>query len=61
MKHSTQSWCSGTTQRDGVGREEEGEFRIRGHMHPCDQFMLMYGKNYHNIEKTIILQLKQIH
>ena len=21
-------WCTGTTQRDGVGREEEGGFRM---------------------------------
>jgi len=24
MKQGTQSWCSGITQRDGVGREEGG-------------------------------------
>ena len=24
MKQGTQSWCSGTTQRDGVGREVGG-------------------------------------
>ena len=28
----TQSQCSGTTQRDGVGRELGGGFRTRGHM-----------------------------
>ena len=38
---------------DGVGREEVGEFRMGGHMHPCGQFMLMYGKNHHNIVKQL--------
>ena len=45
MKQGTQSWCSGTTQRDGVG----GGSGWRGHMYTCGQFMLMYGKNHHNI------------
>ena len=27
---------SGITQRDGVGREAEGVFRIGGHMYTCD-------------------------
>lgn len=31
--------------------------RERGHIYTCSQFMLMYGKNHHNI--VIILQLKQ--
>ena len=26
MKQGTQSWCSGTTQRDGMGREVGGGF-----------------------------------
>ena len=56
MKQDTQSWCSGTTQRDSVGREVGGGFRIGGHMYTYGPFMLMYGKNHHNI--VIILQLK---
>ena len=32
MKQGTQNWCSGTTQRDGVGREVGVEFRMGGHM-----------------------------
>jgi len=28
MKEGTQSKCTGTTQRDGVGREVEGGFRM---------------------------------
>jgi len=35
MKQGTQSWCSGTTQRDKVGREVEGELRMGGHMYTC--------------------------
>ena len=34
-----------------VGREVEGLFRMRGDMYTYDQFMLMYGKNLHNIVK----------
>ena len=29
----TQSWCSGTTQRGGLGREVVGGFRMVGHMY----------------------------
>ena len=51
MKQGTQSWRTGTTQRDGVGREVEGGFRVVGHMCTNGWFMLMYGKNHHNIVK----------
>ena len=32
-KQGTQSQCSGTTQRDKVGREVGGVFRMGGHMY----------------------------
>ena len=32
------------TQRDGMGREEGGGFRIREHMYTCGGFILIYGK-----------------
>ena len=32
MKQGTQDWCSGKTQRDEVGREVGGEFRMGAHM-----------------------------
>jgi len=32
MKQGVQSWCSGTTQRDEVGREVAGGFRMGGHL-----------------------------
>jgi len=48
MKEGTQSQCSGITQREGVG----GGFQDEGaHTYTCDWFMLMYGKNHHNIVK----------
>ena len=35
MKQGTQSWCSGTTQRDGVGREAGGGVQDGGtHVYP---------------------------
>ena len=34
MNQGTQSWCSGITQRDGVGREVEGGVQDGGtHVH----------------------------
>ena len=43
------SWCSGTTQRDRVGRKWEGGSGCGGHMYTCGRLMLMYGKNHHSI------------
>ena len=40
MKQVTKSQCSGTTQRDRVGREVEGGFRIGEHMCTCGWFMV---------------------
>ena len=37
-------WCTGTTQRDGMGREEKGGFRVGKHMYACGGFILIFGK-----------------
>ena len=42
----TQSLCSVTTWKDGVRREVE-------HMYSYGQFMMMYGRNCHNIVKEL--------
>ena len=55
MKQGTQSWCSGTTQRDRVGRGIQ-DWGQRGHVNTRGRLMLMYGKNRHGI--VIIPQLK---
>jgi hypothetical protein len=34
-EQGTHSLCTDTTQRDGVGREVGGGFRMGGHMYPC--------------------------
>ena len=43
-------WCTGMTQRDGMGREvrrvQNGE-----HMYTPGGFMSIYGKNHYNIVK----------
>ena len=52
MKQGTQSQCSGTAQRDRVGREVGRMFRMGVHM------SIVIAKNPPNI--VIILQLKQI-
>ena len=49
MKQDTQSWCTGTTQRDGMGRG----LWDGGHMYTRGWFMSMYGKNHHNIVKQL--------
>ena len=43
------NWCSGTTQRDWVGRELRGGFSMGGYMYICGGFMLIYDKNNCNI------------
>ena len=37
-------WCTGTTQRDGMGREVEGGVQDEEHVYAYGGFMLMYGK-----------------
>ena len=47
----TQSWCFGTTQSNGLDGEMGGGSKMVGHMYTHGWFMLMYGKNHHNIVK----------
>ena len=49
MKQGTQSPSTGTTQRDGMGKEVVGGTHVHW-------FMSVYGGNHHNI--VISLQLK---
>ena len=39
-------WCTGTTQRDGMGRGEGGGGRVQDgeHMYTCGGFILIFGK-----------------
>ena len=37
-------WCTGTTQRDGMGKEEGKGTQDGEHVYTCGGFMLMYGK-----------------
>ena len=37
-------WCTGMTQRDGMGREAGGGFQDWEHVYTRGGFMLMYGK-----------------
>ena len=56
VTQGTQSRCSATAWRDGVGREVAGGSGGRGHMYAYGWFMLMYGENHNTV---IILQLKK--
>ena len=58
MKQGTQSQCTGTTQRDGMGMEVEGGFGMGEHMYTHDWYMSMYGKKPQQYYKVISLQLK---
>ena len=44
MEQATLSQCTGTTQRDGVGREVVGGFGMGEHMYTRDWLTSMYGK-----------------
>ena len=49
--------CSGTTWRDGVGRQVGG---WSGWVtHACGRFILIYGKNHHNIVKQLSSNLNK--
>ena len=37
-------WCTGMTQRDGMGREVGGGVQDGEHVYIPGRFMLMYGK-----------------
>ena len=41
---NVQAWCTGMTQRDGMGREVGGGFRMGKHMYMHGRFMSTYGK-----------------
>ena len=51
MMQGTQSQSSVTAWRERVGREVAGGFRMGEHMYTYGRFILMYGKNHHNIVK----------
>ena len=53
MKQGTQSRCTGTTQRNGMGTEVGGGSQDRGHRYTRGWFMSMFGKNHHNIAKQL--------
>ena len=50
QKQGTQSRCSGTTQRGGMGRAVGGGSEC-GDTCTCGSRMLMYGETHHNIVK----------
>ena len=37
-------WCTGTTQRDGMGREGGRRVQDGEHMYTCGGFILIFGK-----------------
>ena len=50
-------WCTGMTQRDGMGREVGGMVQDGEHVYTCGGVMSMYGKPIQYC-KVISLQLK---
>jgi len=58
MIQGARGWCTGMTQRDGMGREVGGGLRMgREHMYTRGGFMSMYDKTKQYC-KVISLQLK---
>ena len=51
IKQGTLIWCTGTTQRDRMGKEVGGGSVTAGHMYTRGWFMSMFGKHHHNIVK----------
>ena len=51
MTQGAQSWCTGMTQREGMGREVGGGVQDGEHMYTRGEFMSIYGKNQYNIVK----------
>jgi len=52
-------WCTGTTQRDGMGREEGGGFRMGNTCIPvADSFDIW--QNQYNIVKLNKIKLKKM-
>ena len=46
-------WCTGMTQRDGMGREVGGGVQDWEHVYARGRFMLMYGKTNTILESKI--------
>ena len=44
MIQGARGWCTGMTQRDGMGKEVGGGFRMGNTCTLVVDFMLMYGK-----------------
>ena len=44
MIQDAQGWCTGMTQRDGMGREVGGGVQDGEPVYTHGRFMLMYGK-----------------
>ena len=44
MRQDARGWCTGMTQRDGMGGEMGGGFQDGEHMYTCGGFMSMYGE-----------------
>ena len=53
MTYGTQSRCSVTAWRDGVGREVGGGSGWRGHRYAYGRLILMYGKKHYNVVKQL--------
>ena len=53
MRQGGQGWCTGMTQRDGMGKEVGGGVQDGEHMYTHGWFMWMYGRNNYNTVKQL--------
>ena len=52
MRQVSQGWCTGTTLRDGMGREVGGGFRMGTHVH-LGLIHVNVWQNHYNIVKQL--------
>ena len=54
-------WCTGTTQRDGMGRDGGRRVQDGKHMYTCGGFILMFGEtnNYVKFKNKVKLKKKE--
>ena len=51
MKWDTQSWCTGATLKDGMGRKVGGGFRMGTHVHPWLTHVNVRQTHHNNVKQ----------
>ena len=54
-----QGWCTGITQKDGIGREVGGGFRMRTYVHPWQIKVNVWQNQYNSVKFKNKIKKKQ--